>query len=342
VTALAAEDPAMRASRGLTNPEGPAGIVLNPRSFRVRSALLDRAMALQTRPGVILKEAADPGTISSVLDEMLPQRPRLLAIMGGDGTVQAAINHLAGLHAAASGYPAPDLPPLLLLAGGRTNLTARDLSRPSRLARGLELALTTPLQHLTVTERPCLRVYQAGHLDQYGFFLAGALADQIIRDCHRHQQSGPGLLRAGILGSPWRLLQLALLASIGRLPLTSPLARVDAGDLGQLEGPLRVLAATTLRHERGLLDPYARRGSGPLRATAVLASASGFWRRLPRLLTGHFAPQLIPDCGYLSGGCGQLSVTGLTGVTLDGQEFDIEPTLPLVLSPGPSFRFLVP
>ena len=58
---------------------------------------------------------------------------------------------------------------------------------------------------------------------------------------------------------------------------------------------MRLLLATTLLHRTGPLDPYAPRGDGPLRLTAVTAGARRFWPALPRLLTGRYSAAMTAD-----------------------------------------------
>jgi hypothetical protein len=102
-----------------------------------------------------------------------------------------------------------------------------------------------------------------------------------------------------------------------------------------------VLIATTLEHRRGLLNPYAARGQGPLRVTAV-ASGVPFWRRLPRILLGRFSARWDLSQGYLSGRCDGLTVTGLGGYTLDGESFDCDAERPVRFRAGPRLRFIQP
>jgi len=102
---------------------------------------------------------------------------------------------------------------------------------------------------------------------------------------------------------------------------------------------MRLLLATTLLHRTGALDPYAPRGHGPLRLTAVTAGAHRFWSALPRLLTGRYSTAMTADKGYLSGRCERVRITGLAGYVLDGERFDTDPARPVEIVPGPVLRF---
>ncbi len=314
---------------------GPACVLLNPRSFRMsRGAVAGQLRAAATRCGAELVEADGPGGFSTALDDFLGRQPRLLAVLGGDGTLQAVVSHLAR-----RGEQLPR-PPLLVLGGGRTNLTAADLGGVGgTLAQRLERALLSPEAAFETVARRTLRVRQDDHLDEHGFFMAGALVDGVIRQCHRRQESGPGLFRAGPLGTAGRLVQLAARGLVGRLNMPAPRCTLESRALGGLQGPLRLLLATTLDHA-GWFNPYAPRGAGPVRLTAVLEGAPGFWRNLPGLLRGRFGDRLNSDSGYLSGRAESIDITGLPSITLDGQEYDIDPTRPLWLEAGPTIQFL--
>jgi hypothetical protein len=104
---------------------------------------------------------------------------------------------------------------------------------------------------------------------------------------------------------------------------------------GTLYAPVRVLVAGVLHDAGGHYNPYASRGEGPLRLTAIAVEAPRFWRNLPRMLGGRFDDQTMNVAqGYLSGHCHTASVTGLSTYSLDGEPFDADPALPLVISTG--------
>lgn len=319
----------------LTHPAGPACLVVNPRSFRLsRGELTDRIRRVAIARDARIIEAGDPSAFSRALDEFLGHAPRLLAILGGDGTVQASITHLTRL------APHRPLPRLLALGGGRTNMTTADLGHHDKIVRRLRRALDEPVDRLPTTARTTLRVQQLPRLDQSGFFLAGAAVDQIIRECHRHHRSGDGLFRAGAFGTPTKLTEIAARLATGRMHLAAPELSIRADGLGELAGPTRALLAGTLAHRRGLLNPYAERGQGALRVSAATAEARHFLRHLPLMAAGYFHPALQPDTGYLSGRSDHMRIEGLTGFTLDGQEFDTDPDRPVTLSMGPEVHFL--
>ena len=116
------------------------------------------------------------------------------------------------------------------------------------------------------------------------------------------------------------------------------MSRAAAGCAGRV----RLLVATTLAHERQWFNPYAERGKGIVRLTAVADGARRFWRSLPRLLTGRLTPAMDVDDGYLSGRCDGFTVRGLDGYTIDGQSFRTDPARDVTVTSGVRLEFLLP
>jgi hypothetical protein len=319
----------------------PMCVLINPRSYSVANGrLAARASALAKRHGAEVIEARDPAQITAGLDDALARGARRVFVLAGDGTVQAIADSLARRPA---GFPVPQL---LLLAGGRTNLTAADFGGRGPVLNRLESALLratgNPAGDFQVQQRHTLIVEQSPAPPRHGFFMAAALVDALIRHCHREREAGGGQLRSGRFGTAWSLIKAAAPAIQGRAPFACPDLDVDSPGRGRLRGPARLLIATTLVHDRRWLNPYAARGAGMLRMTAVTAGARGFWRSLPRLLTGRSSQAMDVDRGYLSGRCDEFVVRGLADYTLDGQSFRADPSRPLSVRTGPRIDFLMP
>ena len=257
-------------------------------------------------------------------------------LLAGDGTVCAVVDQLSSLP------PGAWTPDLLVLPGGRTNLTAADLVPGGRalptLKQGLLLAREQRWD-AAVEERSALRIEQSGAPTRHGFFFSAALIDSVIRQCHQHRAERN---QHGDLSTFGYLLRLAARAMRGRSGMSCPSLQVDAGSCGAQSGPVRLLLATTLLHRTGLLNPYAPRGQGDVRLTSVSEAAPRFWRTLPRLLTGHYTQAMNTDNGYLSGRCDRVQISGLATYMLDGEAFDAEPSQPVTLSAGPRLRFIRP
>lgn len=327
------------ASRALDTAAAPAIplLILNPKSFRAsRGGLAVRATRLATSYGGRVAEVREPSELASVLDGLRAEGHPHATLLAGDGTVHAAVDHLARMPAAAR-------PRLLLLPGGRSNLTANDLGSRGAALKTLDAAFRRWREGrpFAIEERATLAVEQDGASVRHGFFLAGGIADRVIRACHRSYANGASVIGNGDLRTFVTLATIAALAGLWRRPLPVPDLVVEAGNLGVPRHGVRLLVATTL-HRHGLLNPYAERGKGALRMTGIAAGASGLWHRLPRLLLGRFSAGMNAESGYVSGRSERLVIHGCAGYTLDGEEFDADPMRPIVIRAGPTIAFLKP
>lgn len=316
----------------------PACLIVNPLSFRASiKDLAKRAAAVGHAYGADVVSATLPAQLECEIDRQIACGQDKVFVLAGDGTVHAIVDHLAGKPAGTR------LPRLLVLGGGRSNLIAADLGGSGRLLAKLESALGRARRGETfrVELRDTLRIEQSPAPARHGFFVAAGLIDTLIREAHRHRESGEGALREGHLSTAWFLLKLAVRTLFGRGTLEVPLLRVTSPGRPGLREPARVLVASTLEHREGWLNPYAPRGEGPLRFTAVGESAP-FWRRLPRILTGRYSASMTTERGYLSGRGERLEVLGLPGYTLDGEKFATDPARPVVFRTGPRIEFLLP
>lgn len=321
-------------TRAATGGAGLAALI-NPRSFRM--SLRDRAERTEQRvrnAGGLAYRVTGLAEIEAALADALDRGVDTLVLAGGDGTLQGAVSYLAR-HLAAD-----TLPRLLVLSAGRTNYVAADLGTRDHFLSTLD-RLLDPERTPAVLERRTLAFEHPSIGQQHGFFLAGAMLDQAIRNVHEGFTDRSG----------WRRSRLATAVGIGRLvpallvnrrPFRSVHLDIDAGALGRLDAPTRFLLMTTLGLDDSHARPYAQRGEGALRLTATAVDAERWRRRLPAVFRGRFSPTMQPETGYLSGHTDRVVIRGMDGVTIDGQEFDLDPDQPVRITPGPNFRFLRP
>ena len=331
------QGPSADASTNLTDTSSDKACVLvNPRSFRIHGGQsLDTVNDVARAAEAPVHVVRHPEDISSALAGYQPDAPANLIVIGGDGTVQAVLSALAESTLAA-------LPRILVLGGGRTNLTARDLGTHAKPLHWLKRALRNP-EIFSTERRTLLTVEQAASGQKlYGFFIAGAMIDQIIRDCHAYRKRHRGWLRTGHPSSAWRVLQLAAMGLAGRSSYRPPRMRIDADRLGLLDESVRILILSSLEHRRGAINPYALRGSGDVRLTAVTQSARGLWSRMPFLLQGRLGDRQTPESGYLSGRSRKVLIRGMNAACIDGQEYEFVPDEEVLIRPGPAFDFMVP
>lgn len=315
-------------------------LIVNPKSFRAsRGGLATRASTLGRAHGAEVVENADPAVLAAAMDAQLARGQRRFFVLAGDGTVQALVDHLAR-----TGWDGASGVQLLLLGGGRTNLIAADLGGCGAPLEKLERAFRRCAdgEAPSIETRTLLAVEQSPAPPRHGLFVAGGLVDDAIRDCHAFRAKHRGALARGPLSTFFYLLRLLVLALIGRNPLRTPHMQTDAGTLGRLDAPTRILIAATLEHRGRWLSPYAARGQGPLRLTAIAANAARFWRCLPRIVTGRFDARLDLARGYLSGRCERVEVLGMRGYSLDGEDFDTDPSRPVTIRAASSMHFIRP
>ena len=308
-------------------------LIVNPRSRNASRGLAADATALALTHGAEVVSVESPAATRSAVEAILARRQQPLIVLAGDGTACAIVDQLSQLTAGAW------TPDLLVLAGGRTNLTAVDLGAGGAALPILKRALLRTTSDAAVEERCALRIEQPGSPTRHGFFLAAAVIDSVIRQCHRQRANG---ILQGDVGTFIYLLQLGLRGLSGRSGLSCPPLHVDAGECGRQQGAIRMLLATTLLHRKGFLNPYAARGAGEVRLTSVSANAPRFWRSLPRLVSGRYSPAMTTDNGYLSGRCEHVQINGLTHYMLDGEPFEADPSRPVTISAGRRLRFMVP
>ena len=309
--------------------------LINPGSFRM--SLRDRAARSEARireAGGCAYRVTGLDDIEQALADALGRGIERIVLAGGDGTLQGAVSYLA------RHVPVDALPELVVLSAGRTNYVAGDLGTSDHFLDTLDRLLERRASPDRL-ERRTLALSHPSIGVQHGFFLAGAMLDQAIRTIHAEWIDQPGWRRgrmASTLGAT-RLLP-ALLTD--RPPFVAHRIGVDAGELGRLDAPMRFLLMTTLGLDDQHARPYAQRGTGPLRLTAIAAAAERWRRRMPAVLRGRFHAAMHPGTGYLSGHACAVTLSGLDGVTLDGQEFELDPGEPLRVEAGPRFGFLRP
>src|SRR5690606_24210241 len=117
---------------------------------------------------------------------------------------------------------------------------------------------------------------------------------------------------------------------------------VRMAGMADMTSRMRILVASSLAMRNALYNPFAQRGEGPVRFTAVASEARAVWRLWPALVRGRFDADMDVAHGILSGRCGQVELLGVRGYALDGELFDADPARPLMLTAGRTLRVLRP
>lgn len=97
-----------------------------------------------------------------------------------------------------------------------------------------------------------------------------------------YRASGTGWRHRGWIADPYAFLRWSAQRMILRraLPTFPATAQMDSHTLA---GPMRMLIASTLSMRGALCNPFAARGTGPLRFTAIASWAPPTWKLMPML-----------------------------------------------------------
>jgi Diacylglycerol kinase catalytic domain len=314
-------------------------VIINPQSFRASRRGLARRVADAARGnGLEVLLASNAGEFQAALDQLRDQQAEQIWMLAGDGTIHATADYLA--QPASAGWT----PALLLLGGGRANVVPRDMGGyPPWKRFNTALEQLRAGRDLAEERLLTLRVEQEGAAPRHCFVLAGAVIYAGIRLCQEHRASGDGWLNRSWMADPWVLLKIAAQVLAGRSPLPAYddlQVRID-GTLA-MHAAMRVLMVTTLQMRESLYNPYALRGAGAVRVTAVAADARNFWRNLPGMLKGRFDDDMTVQQGYLSGRFPSVEISGMRGYALDGEPVTADPARAVRLSGGIELRVLRP
>ena len=278
------------------------------------------AHALPAVPGVTHALTHGLDDLPAALDTLLAAQPDVLAVNGGDGTLQTLLT------ACLRRGVLEQLPPLAVLAGGTTNMSARDLSGPvgwRRAERALVALLARSPATLPLVRRPVVQVEAAGGSLFAGLFFGLGNLVRGVEFWQRTLRENPG---AGDWGVGAAVMRTAL-GIVRREPpfagATQVHLHLDGAALAQTE--TSALMVTTLERLVLGMRPYWGNTTGPLACTWMDATPRQFLVRLPFLLWGQ--GRRVPDGnGYHSAHAAALRIELDEPWLLDGE---------VVRTPGP-------
>jgi diacylglycerol kinase family enzyme len=300
------------------------GIVLNPCSGAMRRALSKFRLLARNVPGATVLEATTRQEIAHAVLHFQLRESDLLVILGGDGTLQAAISILLSREPSS-------LPTVLVIPGGTTNMSAIDLG--ARLSA--EKALTSLSAWLAgnaatpkVVSRAALRVddplYQGPRFGM--FFGIGAVVNG-VRYYHRELRPKrvPGALGPSLAFG--RML-LCALHHLPHDPFPALPARLGT-HRGVWEGDWLVVFATTLNRLLAGSRPYWGTEQQPIHLTAIAHRPRRLALILPFLLWGRAFWMIKEQDGYFSHNFTRMDLGGADEYVLDGEIFAAQGTITL-------------
>lgn len=313
------------------------GILINPLSGGNRSGMETVRKDLESHPRVLHREVRTPSEVMSVLTDFARREINVVAISGGDGTVQAALTAL--FHR----KPFQKFPLLALLRSGTDSMIAKDVGLtggPKQALRRLLAWAHTGNGNAIIRRRSVLRVRIGDHQEPfYGMFLGAACIYQAIQFCRSTMHT---LGMHGGLANGLTLLRFLFAKTLRN---SDGVASVPI-DVGLDENPMQrreyllMLISTLERLSMGL-RPYWGTESGPLRYTALRAHPEHLLGALPSLARGRKNRFGIPEYGYFSHNVREVRLNFNSGFTVDGELFNHDDRNgPVVVQDGGQASFL--
>ena len=265
-------------------------------------------------------EVESAGQIGEAMRTIARISPSVLAINGGDGTVQAALTELHN-----GGHFEGGTPPVAVLPSGKTNLIALDLGVQGdpvvALGKLLEIARADLAPHLVARELISLSGGESGITPVIGMFLGGAGLAAVMLYCREriYPLGLPNSVSHFITAVAVVLRQVFGLRASFLPPEPAPLS-VSVRREGAITGRFAFLFVTTL--EKLLLSgEVSSHGNGPLKFVAV--------EQKPVSMLRAFFASLM----------GRLGRTKLVGVHVEeADEISIEGEASQVILDGETFR----
>jgi hypothetical protein len=292
-------------------------LISNPTSGRNarRGLLAGIHDLLGVYPGVAHFEERTYGGIAAATRAAMRDDAGILAVNGGDGTVQAVLSSMLGA-------PSARLPVLAVLAGGTTNTTARNVGYGGRPLAALERVLAASASGVlagTVERHPVLRADLDGGPHYAMMFGAGAVYHGIV--FAREQLASRGM--RGQLGAGLALATFLTRALSGRGGALFPPLAADVHVDGERLPPAPYFGVLASTMSRQFLDvrPYWGVGPGRVRCSALRARPRHLGRAIVPALRGRPSRWLHPDFGYRSVNAEEIALTFTGGFTLDGELF---------------------
>ena len=273
------------------------GCISNTHSGRNRKALTEIRDLLSAQPQLLHREVRFPQQVAEALGDFARAGVDLVAINGGDGTIQAALTSLY------SQRLFERMPLLALLPGGTTNMTAYDISGGRRkllpsirkLLRGAETG-----GDWTVVERPVLRVRPgADAACLYGFFFG---AGAIIRGMEYFQARVHSKGLKNELGPGLTMLRFiyGILRGDPGFAGSQPIAVGLDGEAPAASDDTLLLFVSTLERFVLGMRPYWGREDEPLHLTRILERPQRLLRALPAIARGRPNRHVTETAGYFS------------------------------------------
>ena len=313
---------------------GRLAVISNPRSQRNRKGALEDLKHVAAHEGIRHEALWDFEDLGPMIVNMIRRGVDVIAVNGGDGTVQAVLTELGRRdlndHA----------PKLAVLAGGMTNVIAKDVGLAGTPAKGLKRLLAGEATY--EVKRPLIGLVLRPHEPAvYGMFFGAAGFYQAVKLANERVRTH-GV--ADNLASASTLVLSLCRLLFGRVNADDPLYRgepmsIAFDDEHCTEKPYLLLIATTLHRLILGLSPFwdsahvspATHTGRTIRYTSVDFPPKRLARAIVPVLRGR-PKDWMGEEGYRSGSVDTMTLGIKSPVVLDGEVFWPEPGLPIQLT----------
>lgn len=314
-------------------------LLSNPRSTGNRSLLPRVREYCAAHPDIFHYEVEDVDQIGEAIRTIAMVSPRVVAINGGDGTVQAALTELYS-----GGHFGGSPPPVAVLPNGKTNLIALDLGAEGdpikALERVVELVESGRLED-HVIERQLIALDSGGTRPVLGMFLGGAyLADVMLYCRHRIYPLGLPNGVSHFLAAMLGLFAMLLGLGGGRLPPKPESMTVSLIRQGEFKGKFSLLIVTTLEKLLLSIRTNDHAGeSGKMKLLAVERGLGALVRMLGATWRGTLGQRQLEGVHFEQGD--EIRIEGKrSNVILDGEIFEAKGGKPIILTSTQPVPFL--
>lgn len=314
------------------------GVLVNPRSGKNATGFDAFKRVLGRHPEAVCRPVVTQEDVALALKEMAARRVDILAVSGGDGTVQALLTALF------RGTPFDAPLPLAVLAGGTTNMTAADVGVDGEPARALQRLLSWAAgegQEAQVVKRAVLRVEcGADRAPVFGMFFNAAGIVEVTRARWESRRNARSAIMRGGLGTAATVSRYLLGLAVGRRVVAATRIGVVLDGERHETSDYLALFITGLVRMAGGIRPYWGEGPGPLRYTAIAYQPKHLVLAAPALLRGRPNRFLRPEYGYLSRNISKAVLALDTDCALDGEILARSPQQAVVVAHGGEVAFL--
>ena len=296
-------------------PVAQVAIISNPGSTRNLDRINRIRRVVEQSRNIVHYELNGVASIPDALAIFAKTNPDVIAISGGDGTVQAVLGELM------NNSPFIKIPPIAILPSGKTNMIAVDLGfkgKPEKMLKKLIKATQNGKLEKRLADIPLIEVnYEKGAAPLYGMFFGGAAIVNGILYCR--DKIYP--LGMGSVASHAMAISALVGAAMGgptsenEALKTEPLQLDVNGD--HYDGRYMALVVTTLNRLLLRAKPYGRKGKGGLGFSMIEHKPKSVLRAFFNLIIGRLGKADIE--GVVAGRSDDMVLHGPNPFTLDGE-----------------------